>query len=72
MKALIEKYDHIGRGIAYVNNKVTFVPKVVVGDYVDLEIIKEKKNYQEAKVIKIIKPSYVGVVLCKICLIKIL
>ncbi len=57
MKALIEKYDHIGRGIAYVNNKVTFVPKVVVGDYVDLEIIKEKKNYQEAKVIKIIKPS---------------
>ena len=44
--------DHLGRGIARVNNKVIFVNDTVEGDIVDIEIIKDNKKYSEANVIK--------------------
>ena len=53
----IERFDDLGRGIGYINNKVTFIDKVVPEDIVEVELTKEKKKYNEAKLIKIIKPS---------------
>ncbi len=45
MQCKIEDYDHFGRGICKINGKITFVPKVRVGDMIDVQIVKEKKNY---------------------------
>ena len=53
----IERFDDLGRGISYINNKVTFIDKVVPEDIVEVELTKEKKKYNEAKLIKIIKQS---------------
>lgn len=57
MQAKIERFDDLGRGIGYINNKVTFIDKVVPEDIVEVELTKEKKKYNEAKLIKIIKQS---------------
>ena len=46
-----------GKGICYVNNKITFVDNAVPGDIINLEIIKETKKYNIAKVTKYIKES---------------
>ena len=57
MQVKIERFDDLGRGIGYINNKVTFIDKVVPEDIVEVELTKEKKKYNEAKLIKIIKTS---------------
>lgn len=53
----IERLDHQGRGIAYYNGKVTFIPYTLVGEEVIFEIVKEHKKYIEGKLIEIIKKS---------------
>ena len=57
MEVEIVKYDDLGRGIGYIDNKVIFVPKTVVGDIVLVDIINNKKNYLEGKIKRLIKPS---------------
>lgn len=57
MQVKIERFDHQGQGIAYVNNKITFVPKTIPEDIVDIEIVKENKKYNQGKVIKIVSSS---------------
>ena len=57
MKTVIERLDHQGRGIAYYNGKVTFIPYTLVGEEVIFEIVKEHKKYIEGKLIEIIKKS---------------
>lgn len=57
MKVKIEKMDDFGRGIAFVNDKVVFVPKTVIGDILDIEIVNDKKKYSVAKVNEILSPS---------------
>lgn len=57
MKVEILRFDDFGRGICYVNDKVTFVPFSIPGDVLEIEITKEKKNYNEGKIVKMIKPS---------------
>ena len=57
MQVKIEKLDHLGRGIAYIDGKVVFVPKSVVGDILDINITSEKKNYSNGIIKSIIKPS---------------
>lgn len=57
MKVEILRFDDLGRGICYVNDKVTFVPFSIPGDVLEIEITKEKRNYNEGKIVKIIKPS---------------
>ena len=57
MQVTIEKFDHLGRGIAYVDGKIIFIPNTIIGDIVDATITKEKKNFLEGKLNKIIKPS---------------
>lgn len=46
-----------GKSIAKVENLVVFIPFVVPGDIVDIEITKKKKNYAEARAIKFHKYS---------------
>ena len=40
----IEKLDNQGRGICYVNNKITFVENALPGEIVDITILKENMN----------------------------
>ena len=56
-KILIEKLDDFGRGIAYINNKITFIRNALPEEIVDVIIIKENKKYNEAKVVNYIKKS---------------
>jgi len=53
----ISSLDHQGKGMTKINNKITFIPKTIPDDIVEVEIIKEHKNYQEGKLIKIITKS---------------
>lgn len=55
MEVTIEKLDHKGQGIAYVNNLITFIPKTIPGDVVEIRIAKKKKHYQLGIVTKYIK-----------------
>ncbi len=56
-KILIEKLDDFGRGIAYINNKITFIKNALPEEIVDVVLIKENKKYNEAKVVNYIKKS---------------
>ena len=53
----IENMDHNGRGIARIGEKVTFVPFGLPEEVVEIRITKEKKKYNEAKLIKLLTPS---------------
>ena len=53
----IDKLSHDFRGITKVNDKVTFVEKTLPTETVDIRITKEKKNYNEAKVVSYIDKS---------------
>ena len=46
-----------GRGVGKADSKVYFIEKAVLGEICDIEIIKEKKNFIEAKKIKTKKQS---------------
>ena len=53
----IEKYDDLGNGITKINNKVCFVKRALPNEEIDIKIIKDKKNYLEGVIDKIIIPS---------------
>ena len=55
MQIEIERMDHLGNGIGYLNGKVAFVPKTIPGDIVNIRIIKETKAYINADVVKYLK-----------------
>lgn len=57
MEVKILKQDHFGRGIAFIDNKLCFIDKALPNDICDIEIIKDKKNYLEGKINKIIVES---------------
>ena len=46
-----------GKALARVDDKVVFVPYVVPGDIVDLQVKKKKSNYMEAVAVKLYKAS---------------
>ena len=56
-KVIIEKLDNQGRGICFINNKITFIPNTLPTEEVEIEITKESKKYNEAKVINYLKKS---------------
>ncbi len=51
MQYEIIKFDNLGRGITYVNGVITFVSNTIIGDIVTLNLVKETKKYNEAKVV---------------------
>lgn len=53
----IEKLDNQGRGICYLNNKITFVENALPTEIIKINIIKESKKYNEAIVTEYIKES---------------
>lgn len=53
----IDSLSHDFRGITTVNNKVTFIDNTLPNEIVDIKITKEKKNYNEGKVISYIEKS---------------
>ncbi len=56
-KVVITKLDNRGRGISFLNNKITFVPKTLPLEEVEIELIKENKKYNEAVVTKFVSVS---------------
>lgn len=57
MKLEIEKLDHFGRGIGFIDNKITFVLNALPEEIVEIELIEENKKYNVAKVKKYLKKS---------------
>lgn len=53
----IEKLDHQGRGIGFINEKITFIPFCLPDDIVEVIITKEKKKYNEGRIVKYIEKS---------------
>lgn len=46
-----------GKALVRVDDLVVFVPYVVPGDIVDLQLTRKKHHYAEAKAVRIVKPS---------------
>lgn len=46
-----------GKAIARINERVVFVPFAVPGDIVDIQVIKKKKSFFEAKIVNLVEPS---------------
>ena len=53
----IDNLSHDFRGIARINDKVTFISDVIPGEVVDVKITNSKKNINEGKVISYIETS---------------
>ena len=53
----IEKLDNFGRGICYVNDKITFVTNALPDEIVNIKLTKESKKYNEAIVTEYLKKS---------------
>lgn len=52
MNVLIEKMDHFGRGLGFINGKVIFIKNALPGELVSCKITKETKSYLEGEVIE--------------------
>lgn len=57
MNVRIEKLDHFGRGITYIDGKICFVEHALPNEIVKLKIIKETKKYYLAEAIDYIEKS---------------
>lgn len=53
----IERMDHLGNGIGYLNNKIIFVKNALIGETIDVDITKEKNTFYEGKIKSIIVKS---------------
>jgi 23S rRNA (uracil1939-C5)-methyltransferase len=53
----IEKIVHGGDGLARHEGRVIFVPFTIPGETVEAEIVREKKEYAEGEIVRIITPS---------------
>lgn len=57
MKIKIEKLDHFGRGITYIDGKICFVSNALQEEIVELKITKETKKYYLGEAIDYIELS---------------
>ncbi|WP_256012950.1 23S rRNA (uracil(1939)-C(5))-methyltransferase RlmD [Desertivirga xinjiangensis] len=46
-----------GKGVGKAEELVLFIEKAVPGDLIDAEIIRKKKNFAEARIVQLIRPS---------------
>jgi len=56
-EAEIIDLNHMGQGVAKIDNFVVFVSGAITGDTVEIEITETKKNYAVGQIINIVKPS---------------
>jgi len=56
-KVKVEDINHQGYGIVRINNRVIFVKNVIPGDVIDIEIVKNYKNYSIGEVVDFIIKS---------------
>ena len=56
-RATIEDLGQGGEGIAKIDGLTVFVPDVVLGDVIELELIELKKNYALGRLKRLLKPS---------------
>lgn len=61
MKCIIEKLDHQGRGIAFIDGKITFIENALPGENVEIKITNEKKKFNEAVIVKRINNSSIRI-----------
>ena len=57
MKCVIEKMDHQGRGITFIDGKITFIENALPNEIVDIKMTNEKKKFNEGIVLSYIKKS---------------
>lgn len=57
LEAPITKLAYGGRGIAKLNGMAVFVDQTIPGDHALIQIIRRRKNYAEARLVKILEPS---------------
>jgi 23S rRNA (uracil1939-C5)-methyltransferase len=57
IKCTIKKLSHEGRGIAYVNDKITFVENALPNEEVCIQYLKQNSKYNDAIATKIIKAN---------------
>ena len=53
----VEKIVYGGRGLAYRNEMAIFVEQAIPGDIVEARIFRVKKNFAEARLVRVIEPS---------------
>ena len=56
-EALIESLDNEGRGIAHNAGKVIFIEGALPGERVDYESVRRKPTFEQARTLRVIKPS---------------
>ncbi len=54
---MVESVGAEGKAIARLDNRVVFIPMVVPGDIVDVQVIKKRKSYWEARLVRLVTPS---------------
>lgn len=52
-----ERLDHFGRGIAYIDGKITFISNFLPEEKANIKIIENKKNYNIGQIISLKKES---------------
>lgn len=57
MNVRIKKLDDFGRGICFLNDKITFIPNSLEDEVIEYKIIDEKKKYNKAKALRIFNDS---------------
>ena len=53
----IADLDYMGRGVARIDNVVTFVSGALLGEIVEIELLKKGKKFNEGVVVKVIKSN---------------
>lgn len=57
MNTRIKKLDDFGRGIAFIEDKITFIPYVLDNELVECEIVLKKKKYNQARMLSILQKN---------------
>ncbi len=57
MNVQIKKLDDFGRGIAFIDDKITFIPYVLENELVEYKITEKRKKYNQAEALSIFEKN---------------